>query len=270
MNNPTIIESTNETGTVMHNESTINYVLHLADNALILAQIQSDWCGHGPILEQDIAITNISLDILGQARNLYQYAALLIGGNTTEDSLAYLRTEREFKNCILVEQPNGDWANTILKLYLFSQFQQVYFQQLINSTDAQLAAIAEKSSKETAYHVRWSRDWVLRIGDGTTGSNSRMLAAITNLWKYTPELFTNASYESTASQNGIGVDVTTLQQQWLQAVSDTFSEATLNSTLTIPTGWNGLNGKQGVHTENMGFILANLQYLQRTYPGCEW
>jgi ring-1,2-phenylacetyl-CoA epoxidase subunit PaaC len=172
----------------------INYTLHLADTTLILSQRNSEWCGHGPILEQDIAITNISLDLLGQSRNFYQYAATLIGGEATEDSLAYLRKEREFKNLLLVEQPNGDWAQTILRQYLYSQFQYLLFEQLQNSNDEQLAAIATKSIKETAYHVRWSGEWVIRLGDGTEESHNRMLYAIDELWRYTGEMFEPAVY----------------------------------------------------------------------------
>jgi ring-1,2-phenylacetyl-CoA epoxidase subunit PaaC len=246
------------------------YLLHLADSALILAQRQSEWCGHGPILEQDIAITNISLDLLGQARNFYQYAAVLMGGDATEDTLAYLRTERAFKNFILVEQPNGDWAQTILKLYFFSEYQFLLLTQLKNSTDTQIAAIAEKSLKETTYHLRWSKEWVIRLGDGTAESTDRMTKAINHLWRYVTEFFTAADYEQAAFENGIGADITILQKPWLQNVINTFAEATLTTDLTFNTGWSGLNGKQGVHTEQMGFILTELQYMQRTYPNSEW
>src|SRR5689334_16282663 len=155
------------------NNFLVAYTLHLADNTLILAQKNAEWCGHGPILEQDIAITNISLDLIGQSRNFYQYAASLIGADTTEDSLAYLRKEREFKNLLLVEQPNADWAQTVLRQYLFSQFQQLQFEQLQNDKDEQIAAIAVKSLKEIAYHVRWSSEWVVRLGDGSEESNKR-------------------------------------------------------------------------------------------------
>ena len=174
----------------------INYLLHLADTTHILSQRNSEWCGHGPILEQDIAITNISLDLLGQARTLYQYAAELIGNNATEDSLAYLRGEREYKNLLLVEQPRGDWALTVLRQYLYSQFQYLLFEQLQKSNDAQLAAIAAKSIKETAYHVRWSKEWVIRLGDGTEESRQRIVKAIEELWRYTGEMFNPADYEN--------------------------------------------------------------------------
>ncbi|MBI2731046.1 MAG: phenylacetate-CoA oxygenase subunit PaaC [Sphingobacteriales bacterium] len=241
------------------------YTLHLADTTLILAQRNSEWCGHGPILEQDIAITNISLDLIGQARNFYQYAASLIG-NTDEDKLAYLRTEREFKNLLLVEQPNGDWGQTILRQYLFSQFQYLLYQQLQNSKDEQLAAIAAKAIKETSYHLRWSSEWVIRLGDGTEESHARMLNAVDELWSYTGEMFIPAEYETIS-----GVDYTLLKQSWTEKVNSVFSEA----TLIPPSGGGGAvfmqtGGKEGRHTEHLGFILTKLQYMQRAYPNSEW
>jgi ring-1,2-phenylacetyl-CoA epoxidase subunit PaaC len=166
-----------------------NYTLHLADTTLILAQRNSEWCAHGPILEQDIAITNISLDLLGQSRNFYQHAAKLINESTnkpinaaTEDSLAYLRTEREFKNLLITELPNGDWAQTILRQFFFSVYQSLLYEQLLKSTDAQLSAIAEKALKEITYHIKWSSEWVIRLGDGTDESHQRMNNAINVLW----------------------------------------------------------------------------------------
>ncbi len=253
------------------------YTLHLADNALIIAQRNSEYCGHGPILEQDIAITNISLDLLGQSRNFYQYAAQLINAATTskrgslvlpfgedlggasEDSLAYLRTEREFKNCLLVELPNGDWGQTILRQFFFSTYQFLLYQKLQNNSDAQLAAIAAKALKEVTYHLRWSSEWVIRLGDGTTESHQRMLKAIDELWRYTGELFMPADYEKE--------DVSLLKDDWMKKVSEVFEEATLPlpEKAFMQTG-----GKQGIHTEHLGYILTELQYLQRTYPGAEW
>ena len=259
----------------------INYTLHLADTNLILAQKNAEWCGHGPILEQDIAISNISLDLIGQSRNFYQYAASLInaskisvglkapsafgegvGGEVTEDSLAYLRTEREFKNCLLVEQPNGDWAQTILRQFFFSAYQFFLYEKLQHSTDEQIAAIAAKALKEVTYHQRWSSEWVVRLGDGTEESHQRMLKAIDELWRYTGEMFLPADYETTA-----GYDVSLLKDEWMKKVTSIFEDATLPvpEKIFMQTG-----GKQGVHTEHLGFILTDLQYLQRTYPGAEW
>ena len=187
----------------------INYTLQLADNSLILGHRNSEWTGHGPILEQDIAISNIVLDLIGQARNFYQYAAVLINNSTnqqfnqstTEDTLAYLRNENEFKNCLLVEQPNGDWAKTILRQFFFSAYQFYLYQHLQNSNDETIAAIAEKSLKEVTYHLRWSSEWIIRLGDGTEESNSRMQKAIDDLWMYTDEFFEASSYELFAAND---------------------------------------------------------------------
>jgi ring-1,2-phenylacetyl-CoA epoxidase subunit PaaC len=251
------------------NSQIIDYTLHLADNALILGQRNAEWCGHGPVLEQDIAITNISLDLIGQARHFYQYAAELINLSTdkpikpaTEDSLAYLRTEREFKNCLLVELPRGDWAQTIIRQFFFSAYQHLLFTELQNSDDKQIAAIAEKSLKEVTYHVRWSSEWVIRLGDGTDESHQRMLKSLDTLWAYTGELFEPAAYESIS-----GIDFSILKEKWLQKVNEVFEEATLPFPENV---YQHSGGKNGIHTEHMGYILSDLQYLQRTYPGAEW
>src|SRR6476660_4945140 len=209
------------------NNQLINYTLFLADGALILGQRNSEWCGHGPVLEQDIAITNISLDLIGQARNFYQYAASLIGGDTTEDLLAYLRTEREFKNLLLVEQPNGDWATTTLRQFFFSAYQYLLYQQLQKGNDAQIAAIAEKAFKEVTYHLRRSSEWIIRLGDGTEESKDRMQNAIDELYRFTGEIFQPASYEDDALKKGYGADVSALQKDWLKKVQEVFEEATL-------------------------------------------
>jgi ring-1,2-phenylacetyl-CoA epoxidase subunit PaaC len=249
-----------------HNPHT-DFILHLADNALILAQRNSEWCGHGPVLEQDIAITNISLDLVGQARNLYQHAATLLGNGATEDSLAYLRKEREYKNCLLAEQPNGDWAQTVLRQFLFSQYQYLLYQQLWTAKDETLSAIAEKSIKEVAYHVRWSSEWVIRLGDGTAESNKRMLHAIEELWRYTGEMFEMAAYETECLKDGISIALSQMKDTWIEKVGQVFNEA----TLTVPQNvFMQTGGKDGKHTEHLGYILTELQYMQRTYPGAEW
>jgi ring-1,2-phenylacetyl-CoA epoxidase subunit PaaC len=247
--------------------SLINLVLQFADTNLVLAQRNAEWCGHGPVLEQDIAITNISLDLLGQARNFYQYAATLIGEDMDEDKLAYFRPEREFKNLLLAEQPNGDWAQTVLKLFLFCQFQFLFYSEMENSTDPQLVAIATKSLKETSYHLRWSREWVIRLGDGTAESRNRMNKAIATVWEYTGELFQPTDYERECTENGILVSCESLQNYWTENVQAVFAEAGLE----IPGNtFMQQGGKNGIHTEHLGFILTELQYLQRSYPGCEW
>jgi len=240
----------------------IDFSLHWADTLLILSQRNAEWCGHGPILEQDIAITNVSLDLLGQSRSFYQYAASLIGGNATEDSLAYLRKERDFKNLLLTEQSNGDWGQTILRQFFFSQFQQLFFPLIQNGKDEQLSAIAEKSMKEIAYHVRWSSEWVIRLGDGTDESRDRMKNAVTELWRYTGEMFMPSEYEKEC-----GYDVSIIKDKWMEKVAAIFNEA----GLTIPEKtFMQSGGKTGNHTEQLGYILTELQYLQRAYPGATW
>ena len=245
------------------------FLLQLADTTLILSQRNSEWCGHGPVLEQDIALTNISLDLLGQSRNFYQYAAALINLSTqhpantvTEDSLAYLRKEREFKNLLLAEQPNGDWGQTILRQYFFSQYQYLLFEQLQNSSDEQLAAITTKALKEIKYHLRWTSEWIIRLGDGTEESHQRMLHAIDELWRYTGEMFLPADYETVT-----GIDFSFLKEEWMKNVKAIFEEATLSipENVFMQTG-----GKSGIHTEQMGYLLAELQYVQRAYPNSEW
>lgn len=245
----------------------IEYTLHLADSNLVLAQRNAAWCGHGPILEQDIAITNISLDLLGQARNFYQYAATLLGNGATEDTLAYLRTEREFKNLLLCEQQNGDWAQTILRQFFFSNYQYLLYNELKAGADETIAAIAAKALKETTYHLRWSSEWVIRLGDGTEESAARMKKAVAALWSYTGELFLPASYETAMANEGIGIDVSRLQQSWTNRTQAVFEEAGLE--MPVGSFWQ-TGGKTGYHTEELGYLLAEMQYLQRTYPGAEW
>lgn len=242
------------------NKSLLSYTLYLADNALIIGHRNSEWCGHGPVLEQDIAISNIALDCIGQARNFYQYAAQLTGGDATEDSLAYLRDTTDFKNCLLVEQPNGDWAHTILRQFLFSTWQYYFYAALQKSKDEQLAAIAEKALKEVTYHVRWSSEWVIRLGDGTEESKQRMLKAIDSLWMFTDELFIPADFES-------AIETADTKNDWLKKVSTVFQEATLEMPVNVRmiTG-----GKEGKHTQHLEEILNEMQMLQRMYPGAEW
>ncbi len=246
----------------------IDYTLQLADNALILAQRNSEWCGHGPVLEQDIAISNISLDLIGQARNFYQYAATLIGGNATEDSLAYLRDAIDFKNNLISEILNGDWAQTVLRQFLVSTYQFYLYDALQKSPDQQLAAIAEKALKEVTYHVRWSSEWVIRLGDGTSESKQRIEKALEEIWPYTGELFIPVQHETDAVTAGIGVDPKMIEENWKQKVSTVFSEATL--TLPPQNIWMHTGGKNGIHTEYLGYILAEMQFMQRAYPSAEW
>jgi ring-1,2-phenylacetyl-CoA epoxidase subunit PaaC len=251
----------------------INYLLHLADTALIFTQRNSEWCGHGPVLEQDIAITNISLDQLGQSRNIYQYAAELINQSAghplkpaTEDSLAYMRSEREYKNLLLAELPRGDWAQTVLKEFFYSVYQYLLFERLQKSTDSQVAAIAVKSLKEVTYHLRWSSEWVIRLGDGTEESHQRMLNALEEVWPYTGEMFMPAEYE--LATGDAGIDPSTLKNDWKNKVNEVFAEA----TLAVPADniFMHSGGKNGLHTEHMGYLLSDLQYMQRAYPNASW
>jgi ring-1,2-phenylacetyl-CoA epoxidase subunit PaaC len=244
-----------------------DYTIHLADNALILGQRNSEWTGHGPILEQDIALSNIALDLIGQARLFYQYAAQLQGNGATEDTIAYLRDSGEFKNCLITELDKGDWAKTVLRQFFFSTYQWYLYRQLQNSKDIQLAAIAEKALKEVAYHLRWSGEWVVRLGDGTEESHRRMLTALAELWSYTGELTHAAPYEQTLAAEEIAVDPSSFKNEWLSKINEVLQEA----TLPLPvSGWMQNGGKEGKHTEHLGYILAEMQYLQRAYPGCEW
>lgn len=245
----------------------VNYILGIADNALILGQRLSELCGHGPSLETDIATTNIALDLLGQTRSYYQYAAELQGGEATEDTLAFLRKEREYKNVLLVEQPNTDFGYMMARQYLFDVFHLLLLEQLQNSTDEVLAAIAKKSIKEVSYHKRFSGDWIKRLGDGTEESHQRMQEAFDNLWTFTNELFLMTVDDTAMVEAGVGVDVSTLKAAWTQEITALLTEA----TLTVPDLKYFLKGgKEGIHSEHMGFILTEMQYMQRTYPNMTW
>ena len=243
-----------------------NWVLHLADSSLIMGHRLSEWTGHGPVLEQDIALTNISLDLIGQARNFYQYAAKLLSEDearpVTEDQLAFLRDAAEYKNHLITELPNGHWGFTVLKVFLFSSWQSVYYTSLLSNSDNSIAAIAEKSLKEVQYHTRWSGDWVIRLGDGTHDSHSRMESALEELWPYTGEFFEPAGFEPAA------MDMVIQKNDWLQNVNAVLDEATLK--LPPADVWMHSGGKTGRHTEHLGYLLAEMQFLQRAYPGCEW
>ncbi|MBC7826388.1 MAG: phenylacetate-CoA oxygenase subunit PaaC [Chitinophagaceae bacterium] len=246
-----------------------NYTLHLADNNLILGHRNSEWTGHGPVLEQDIALSNIALDLVGQARNFYQYAAQLKNDGSTEDTFAYLRDANEFKNVLLVEQSNGDWGKTILRQFLFSVYQYYLYQQLEKCSDRTIASITEKALKEITYHIRWSSEWVIRLGDGTIESHARMNNALHELSEFTDELFIPASYEIEIARQGIMVDPVFINARWREKVEAILREATL-PFLSEDNNKQSLSGKEGQHTENLIHILSEMQSLQRAYPGCEW
>jgi ring-1,2-phenylacetyl-CoA epoxidase subunit PaaC len=251
------------------------YIVYLADNALILGHRNSEWTGHGPILEQDIALSNVALDLIGQARNFYQLAATHINTSAsqetlTEDDLAYLRNPEDFRNLSLVEQPNGDWAKTMLRQFYFSTFQILQYENLIRSADKNIKAISEKSIKETRYHVRWSGEWVLRLGDGTDESHSRILNAMNLLNPFLPELFMQTDFEKKMSDSGILIQSSDFKAEWIHRINLILAEATLpeidveNISTAIPAG------KKGIHTRHLGELLSEMQILQRTYPDCNW
>jgi len=256
----------------------VDYLLHLADNALILGQRNAEWCGHGPVLEEDIALANNSLDLIGQARLLYQHAAAQIGNGTTEDTLAYFRDVPDFRNYTLCELPHRplmsatasgdrDFATTIVRNFLYSALMVLVWDQLQSSQDAQLAAIAAKSLKEARYHLRHSRDWLVRLGDGTDESHARVQAAVNALLPYTSEFWVQSAPEQSAQANGSGMDVAALRGDWNAIVDAALQEATLQrpgDSAFVPTG------KQGVHSEHLGFVLAEMQSLARQHPGATW
>jgi ring-1,2-phenylacetyl-CoA epoxidase subunit PaaC len=248
-------------------EKLVQYVFGIADNALILGQRLGELCGHGPSLETDIAMTNISLDLFGQVRSYYQYVAKLQGGDATEDTVAFLRLERDYKNVLLVEQPNTDFAYSITRQFLFDIFHLLLLEKLQNSSDDTLSAIAKKSIKEVSYHTRFSSDWIRRLGDGTEESHNRIQTAINYLWTYTDELFHQTDADKAMVAEGIGVDVTLLKTDFYEKVSSILAESTLQ---TPDLKYFQKGGKQGIHSEHMGYILTELQYMQRTYPNMTW
>jgi ring-1,2-phenylacetyl-CoA epoxidase subunit PaaC len=249
------------------NDNLYTYTLRIADDSLILGQRLSEWCGHGPILEEDIALTNIALDLIGQATTLFEYAASVQNEGKTADDLAFLRYEHDYKNALLVEQPNGDFGQTMVRQWLFDTFRVLFYDALQHSSDTQLAAIAEKSLKETKYHCKHSSEWIIRLGDGTDESHTRTQAALDQLWRYSEELFFMDETDQAMIEANVGVDLAALRPLWLERIQEVVREA----TLTIPTNnWKQQGGRLGKHTEHLGFLLADLQYMQRAYPGMEW
>lgn len=247
--------------------SLFEYVLRLADDSLILGQRLSEWCGHGPILEEDIAMTNIALDEIGQATSLLEYAAKVEGEGRTADDLAFLRIDREYKNLLLVEQENGDFGKTMMRQFLFDSYRKLLFEKLIDSTDEQIAAIAEKSLKETKYHLKHSSEWVIRLGDGTEESHDRIQESLDELWRYTGELFYADDVDAELTANGILPDMSGLKEEWSAFVTDVLDEA----TLTIPdNNWQFDGGRIGKHSEHLGHLLSVMQFMQRAYPNMEW
>jgi ring-1,2-phenylacetyl-CoA epoxidase subunit PaaC len=243
------------------------YALRRADDALILGHRLSEWCGHAPAMEEDMALANMGLDLLGQARELYSYAAKVEGNGNDEDKFAYLRDVRQYRNLLLLEHPNGDFARTMVRQFFYSAFADLYWRAMMKSDDATLAAIAAKSEKESAYHLRHSSEWIVRLGDGTEESHRRAQVAIDDLWALTGEMFEVDDSERSLIVSGIAVDPDLLHPQWLKTISDVVNEA----TLTLPkSNWMQQGGRSGRHSEHLGHLLSELQSMQRTFPGATW
>jgi ring-1,2-phenylacetyl-CoA epoxidase subunit PaaC len=251
----------------MNDDPLFDYLLRLADNCLILSQRLGEWCGRGPALEEDLALTNVALDLNGQAQLWLGYAVEKEGKGRTEDQLAFLRDGREFRNHLLVEQANGDFAVTVARQFYFDLWHSLLLKELLGSSDQRIRAISEKSLKEVLYHLRRSTGWVIRLGDGTEESHYRMQRAATELWQFTGELFETDAIDEAMVLEEIGPDLRTFQVPWTNRVKSTFAEA----TLTLPnTGWMQLGGRRGVHSESLGYLLAEMQFLQRAYPDAQW
>lgn len=243
------------------------YLLRLGDNTLVLSQRLSEWCGHGPVLEQDIALTNIALDLLGQTRMYLSYAGEIEGKGRGEDELAYFRDAHQFRNCLLVERPNGDFAHTLVRQFFFDVFNYYQLQALKQSSDQRLADIAEKALKEATYHLRFSSEWMIRLGDGTDLSHQKIQEAVDILWPFSGELFTPDALDNEMAGEGIAPNLLEIKVLWQTKVAEVMEEA----TLIVPNNaWMQSGGKQGKHSEHLGFLLAELQHIQRTYPGQVW
>jgi len=247
--------------------ATLEYATRLGDDSVVLGHRISEWVSYGPFLEEDIAYGNVSLDYIGRARMFYTYAAELAGDGRTEDDFAYMRSDRDYRNLLLLEMPRGDFAYSQVRQLFADVYYSLVLPKLLQSKDETLSAVAAKGIKETKYHLRRSRDWVLRLGDGTEESNKRTQKAVDQLWGYTHELFDMDETEQLLADNGIGVDVSVLRDEWHKQVSEILTAA----TLTVPEdGWAVRGGRTGYHTENLGHMLTEMQIVHRSHPGCEW
>jgi ring-1,2-phenylacetyl-CoA epoxidase subunit PaaC len=251
----------------MSEDPLLLYTLRLADTALINGHRLSEWCGHAPVLEEELALANLALDVIGQARALYAYAGEIEGKGQGEDAFAYLRDVTAYRNLLMVERPNGDFAMTILRQFLLSAFMHPFWEAMAGSTDATLSAIAAKAVKEIAYHLRHCGEWTVRLGDGTAESHLRMEEALAEEWPYTGELFETDEVERGLIASGVAVDPATLKGRFDTSVDRVLGEATLARPRD---GWMQTGGRHGRHSEHLGHVLAELQYLQRTYPGATW
>ena len=248
-------------------DARFRYAVHLGDTSLILAQRLGEWVGHAPALEEDLALANIALDLLGQARYLLSYAGEIEGKGRGEDELAFLRDPSEFANLALVEQPNGDFGQTIVRQFLIDAWQLELFEQLRSSKEARLAALAEKALKETRYHFRFSSGWMVRLGDGTEESHMRVQTALDALWRFTTEMFAADSVDRAAAAMGIAPDPAGLRAAWSENVDRVLNQATLRRPADVEYRW---HGKRYEHSEHLGRLLAEMQFMQRTYPGTKW
>ncbi len=248
-------------------EALFEYCLRLGDSSLILGHRISEWCGHGPVLEEDIALTNIALDLIGQSRTMLTYAGEVEGKGRSEDDLAYLRDAIQYRNLLLVEQENGDFGRTIVRQFLFDVYHYYLLQELKNSSDQTVSAYAEKSLKEVTYHLRHSSEWLIRLGDGTQESHDRVQKSLDELWMFTGEMFEMDEVDEVLINEGIAPDLKSIKNRWQLKVAEIIHEATLN----LPEDqWMQSGGKQGRHGELLGYILAEMQFVPRAYPGCEW
>ncbi len=248
-------------------EAVLQYAVRLGDDSLILGHRLSEWCRNGPFLEEDIALTNVALDYIGRARMYYGYAAELSDGKQTEDDFAFIRDCREYQNLLINELPIGDFACTMARQLILDVFNCYFLSELTASTDPTLAAVAAKAVKESRYHLRRSRDWALRLGDGTEQSHDRLQNAFEQLWGYTPEMFEQDELEQQLIERGIAVNTSELKPRWESKLEQILSEATLEMPVN---SWTVRGGRLGFHTEHLGHLLSELQYMQRAYPGLQW
>jgi ring-1,2-phenylacetyl-CoA epoxidase subunit PaaC len=248
-------------------QALFRYVLRLGDLSLVLGQRLGEWVGHSPALEEDLGLANIALDLIGQARLLLTYAGEVEGRGRGEDDIAFLREHGEYLNAILVEQPNGDFGQTIVRQVLIDAYQWELYERMTASTDERLAAIAAKSVKEIRYHLRYSAGWLVRLGDGTEESHARVQAALESLWPYTVELFADDELDRAMADQGVAPRLSDVQAAWVRRIDEILAEATLLRPTNRPHSW---HGKRGQHSEHLGYMLAEMQHLQRSYPGARW
>jgi ring-1,2-phenylacetyl-CoA epoxidase subunit PaaC len=245
----------------------LRYVLRLGDLSLILGQRLGEWIGHAPALEEDLGLANVALDLIGQARMLLSYAGEIEGLGRDEDQMAFLRQHGEYVNAVLAEQPNGDFGQTIVRQVLIDAFQLELYERLSSSSDERLAAIAAKAVKETRYHLRYSGNWLVRLGDGTDESHARVQSALERLWPYTVELFAEDAVDRAMTERGVAPDLSELHVAWSARIDEILAEATLKRPADRPHTW---FGKRGEHSEHLGYLLAEMQYLPRAFPGAKW